>query len=255
MLIAGLASVTFRRLAAEEIVELAHAAGLGAVEWGGDVHVPAGRTDVAEQVRRRTLLAGLGIAAYGSYYKAGHSDPEEFTAVLDTAAALGAPRVRVWAGVLGSEQADEPYRRRVAADLARCAGLAAGRGMAVSPEYHVESLTDDLGSALDLYAAVASPALAGHWQPRESPDTAACLREIEALLPNLAAVHVFSWGDDGFTDRLPLADRADLWLPALKLLAADGRDRHATLEFVPDDDPEALLRDAAALREWIAAAG
>lgn len=254
MVIPGLASVTFRHLSADEVVDLAVQAGLSAIEWGGDVHVPAGHTEEARRLRERCARAGLEVGTYGSYYKAGHSRPQDFASALETAAVLGAPRVRVWAGVLGSDRAEEADRDRVAADLRRCARQADGRGISVTVEYHVESLTDTLDSALALYAE-AGPGLVPHWQPRESPQTPACLREVEALLPDLAAVHVFSWGEDGFTERLPLAERADLWQPVLKLLAADGARRHAMLEFVAEDSVESLLRDAADLRSWAAAAG
>ena len=52
---------------------------------------------------------------------------------------------------------------------------------------------------------------------------------------------------------LPLSDAADLWLP---VLAADdtgrwGHDRWAFLEYVPEDDPACLVREAATLRAWI----
>ena len=35
----GLCSVTFRKKTAEEVVNIAKKAGIGYIEWGGDVHV------------------------------------------------------------------------------------------------------------------------------------------------------------------------------------------------------------------------
>ncbi|MFC3996577.1 sugar phosphate isomerase/epimerase family protein [Nocardiopsis sediminis] len=252
MLVPGLVSVTFRDLDAEEIIDLAREAGLRAVEWGGDVHVPPGDTGRARDIGDRCRAAGLEIGGYGSYHKAGVTDPAGFPDIVATAAALGAPRVRVWAGTTGSAETGPEQRARTVEDIRRCAGVAAQAGLRVTVEHHVESLTDDLVSALRLHAEAASPALVPHWQPRESPDAEACLREVTALLPRLESVHAFSWGDDGYTERLPLADRADLWRPVLGLLAADGARREVLLEFVQDDSPEALLRDAADLRGWIA---
>ncbi|MFD6953474.1 xylose isomerase [Nocardiopsis sp. TSRI0078] len=253
MIVPGLASVTFRHLSSEEVVDLAAQARLGMLEWGADVHVRPGEYARAERVRGLCADAGLDIGTYGSYYKAGHGDPDDLAPVLGTAAALGARRVRVWAGVLGSAQAAPADRERVAADLRRCAARAAEHGLAVTVEYHVDSLTDTLDSATRLLAqAGTGHRLVPHWQPREEPDTAECLAQVGALLPDLAHVHVFSWGADGFTERLPLAERADLWRPLLGLLARDGDRRDAVLEFVPDDSPEAFLRDAASLRSWIA---
>lgn len=252
MITAGLASVTFRGRPVDEVVDLAAAAGLGAVEWGADVHVPPGDPAGAARVAELCRDRGLAIGTYGSYYKAGHADPAEFAPVLDSAEALGAPRVRVWAGVRGSAETDPAERDRITDDLRRCAELAAGRGIAVTAEHHVDSLTDDLTSALRLLDEV--DGLVAHWQPKESPEVDACLAEVTALLPRLAAVHAFSWGPDGYTERLALAERADLWRPLLALLAEDSRDRHVMLEFVADDSPESLRRDADALLTWLEAA-
>ncbi|PRX97756.1 sugar phosphate isomerase/epimerase family protein [Allonocardiopsis opalescens] len=251
----GLASVTFRTLPPDEVVRLAERAGVRVIEWAGDTHVPAGDLDRARAVRKACADTGIEPSTYGSYYKAGHSDPDAFEPAVAAAAELGAPRIRVWAGTRGSAEADTAQRGRVVGDLARCAALAEQAGLDLTVEYHVESLTDDLDSAARLYREVGAPNLVAHWQPRELPDTAACLAEVGALLPRLRTVHVFSWGADGYTERLPLAARADLWRPVLAALAADGAPRDALLEFVPDDSPEAFVRDAAALRDWIAEVG
>jgi 3-dehydroshikimate dehydratase len=56
----GLCSVSFRALPAAEVAERAAAAGLSAIEWGGDVHVPAGDLAMARAVAR--LSAGHGLA-------------------------------------------------------------------------------------------------------------------------------------------------------------------------------------------------
>ena len=45
----GLVSVTFRQLAPEALIDLAARAGLAAIEWGADIHVPPG--DDANAVR------------------------------------------------------------------------------------------------------------------------------------------------------------------------------------------------------------
>src|SRR4051812_49693737 len=96
----GLVSVTFRALGPQQVVELVRQANLDAIEWGGDIHVPHGDTARAREVRTMTLDAGLAVAAYGSYYRAAVSDADglPFARVLETAVALEAPTIRVWAG-------------------------------------------------------------------------------------------------------------------------------------------------------------
>lgn len=239
-MIAGLVSVTFRQLSPEEIVSLVVRAGLEAIEWGGDVHVPVGQFRTAREVRARCADNGIGIEAYGSYYRA----EGDFGPVLATALALGAPRIRVWAGSSGS--AEEPDRAAVVEDLRKVAALAAGEGVEIAVEYHANTLTDTLGSALALFAE--APALKPYWQPPVGSTADDALTAVPALDP--VAVHVFSWADDG--TRLPLAARESLWRPVFAALPAD---RHALLEFVRDDSPEAFAEDAATLRRWLATPG
>ncbi|HWD79704.1 MAG TPA: xylose isomerase, partial [Kribbella sp.] len=62
----GLVSVTFRQLAVEQVMEVAAGAGLSAIEWGGDIHVPLGNLVNAKRVRNLTEVHGLQVAAYGS---------------------------------------------------------------------------------------------------------------------------------------------------------------------------------------------
>ncbi|MFB9907046.1 sugar phosphate isomerase/epimerase family protein [Allokutzneria oryzae] len=248
MIVPGLVSVTFRQLSVPEIVRLTADTGLKAVTWGGDVHVPVGDLAAAERARTLTADAGLVVEGYGSYYKAGDSDPASFADALRTAVALGAPTIRVWAGVAGSADIDPRQRDAVTEDLRRCAELAAVHGVRVAVEYHVETLTDDIDSATRLFDDV--DALVPYWQPKETPEVDACLKEVRSLLPRLRTVHAFSWGPDGFTERLPLAARADLWRPVLAELGSDDQDRFVLLEFVVEDSLEAFRADASALLEW-----
>src|SRR6185312_13188931 len=100
MISPGLVSITFRALTPAEVIALARQAGLRGIEWGGDIHVPHGNGARAREVKEMTAEAGLTVAAYGSYYRAGQADSSglTFDAVLETALELGAPLIRVWAG-------------------------------------------------------------------------------------------------------------------------------------------------------------
>ncbi|MGC4030327.1 MAG: hypothetical protein QM754_01080 [Tepidisphaeraceae bacterium] len=98
----GLVSVTFRQRSVAQIISDVAKAGLQAIEWGGDVHVPPGDLPHAAEVRRQTAEAGLAVSSYGSYYNA-TKDPADLAGrVLATAAELGAPTVRMWAGPMDS---------------------------------------------------------------------------------------------------------------------------------------------------------
>jgi 3-dehydroshikimate dehydratase len=234
----GLVSVTFRQLSAREIVELAAGCGLGAIEWGGDVHVPS--VAVAFEVRRMAGDRGLIQAAFGSYWRASG----EFGAVLEIALALGAPTVRVWAGEIGS--ADSADRVGVVSALRRACELAEEVGVTVSLEYHSGTLTGSLSSTLRLVGEIDHRSLRLYWQPGPGRTHSQRLEELRWCLPYLSNLHVFHWalGSSGEVARRPLAEGELEWREYLGVAAGD---RYALLEFVPGDDPGVLRTEAATL--------
>ena len=256
MITPGLVSITFRQLAPDHVVSLAREANLGSIEWGGDVHVPHGDLARAREVRRLSDDAGLSVSAYGSYYRAGVSESQglAFGRVLDTAVALGAPTIRVWAGVVGSAAAHAATRAVVAADLARVCELARRGNACISLEFHADTLADTAEGALALLREVAHPSLTTFWQPPNGEDAADALRGLALLLPHVSNLHVFHWWPD-HRHRLPLAAGADRWRSYLALASQGVRPRHASLEFVPGESPEAFRADAATLRELLASPG
>jgi sugar phosphate isomerase/epimerase len=252
--IAGLVSVTFRQLSPREIVALARDAGLAAMEWGGDVHVPPGDLPRAREVAQMTRDAGLSVLAYGSYFRMGEEDPHRLTDLIDTVTALGAPAVRVWAGRRGSADADASYRRRVVEQTQQLADVADRAGVVVCYEFHEGTLTDTDDSAVELLRAAAEghPAVRTLWQPPHEQTVERCCQSLATLLPWLHHVHVFHWPRRG--ERAPLADGAARWRAYLDVLRRGGRACPLLLEFVRDDAPPQLATDAAALRSWIGSA-
>ena len=248
--VTGLVSVSFRKLPPRAIVDVARACGLIALEWGGDVHVPPGDLARAQDVGAMTRDAGLRVIAYGSYVRLGEADADSFPAVVDTAEALGAPAIRVWAGTRASADADEPYRRRVIAQARQLADLAAQKNVAVCYEYHADTLTDTDASALALIRATGDhPAVKTLWQPPHERPVEENVASLRGVLPWLHHVHVFHWPRRG--ERAPLADGAAPWRAYLDLLRHEKPDCPLLLEFVRGDDPVQLAADAATLRQWI----
>lgn len=245
----GLCSVTFRDREPARIAALAAEAGLAVVEWGGDVHVPPGDTARAGEAARVTRDAGLAVSSYGSYFRA--TAGERIDAVLDAAEALGADRVRVWAGRRGSADATADDRAEVTAALVRAAEAAGERGIRLALEYHGGTLADTPSATRRLLADVGHPALGAYWQPTVGADDDTALAEYAALAGQVDAVHVFSWWPR--TERHPLAAREGLWRAFFAEAASAAHPpRDALLEFVPEDDPAALAGEAAILRSWIA---
>lgn len=250
MLKLGLTSVTFRELSPQAIVALAAEAGLDAIEWGGDIHVPPGNPHRASEIAAMTVEAGLAVSSYGSYYRLGEeaNGGVRFADVLRTAEALAAPSIRVWAGTRGAAAADEAWWELMAADAARIAGAAEASGIRVDFEYHNGTLTDTAAGALRLLEQAAHPNLGLYWQPADSQDVLRAVEELHALAPYLHHLHVFHWVS---SRRCPLEEGRAAWKRYLAAAAnAPGLGMgYALLEFVVDDSPEAFKADARILRE------
>lgn len=228
-------------------------AGLKGIEWGGDVHVPHGDVGRAREVRELTLEAGLSVAAYGSYYRAGQSEGAglPFARVLETAVELGAPTIRVWPGGAGSDVTDEEGRWKIIEDLRRISGLAAKAGVSVSTEFHGGTLTDTNESAGRLFVEVDHANLFTCWQPHNGEGTEECVAGLREMQSRVSNIHVFHWWPTS-AERHALAEGAERWGAFWPLLKAVPGDRYALLEFVRGDEAEAFLRDAATLRAWLA---
>lgn len=253
MLRSGLVSVSFRKLSVFEICQLAQRAGVSGIEWGGDVHVPLGDLANARETARLNAEHGLQVACYGSYYRAGKGD--DFNPILETALALGAPSIRVWAGE-ASANCDAACRAEIVEDLKTVAELAAGRGVIVATEYHSGTLTDTPDSASQLMRETAGSGLRTLWQPQPNDgdeSVHANLASLRAALPNLLNIHAYCWiKHDGTLRRHPLRDGKDEW--ARYLAELGDRDAWTLLEFVLDDEPENLIDDARTLNELLASA-
>ncbi|SFL68543.1 Sugar phosphate isomerase/epimerase [Paenibacillus sp. 1_12] len=251
MIKTGLLSVTFRQLSPLEIIQLAAQAGLQAIEWGGDIHVPHGDVNRAKEVKDWTESAGIAIASYGSYYRVGcmNKDGLSFDKVLESAAALQAPAIRVWAGDQGSAKVDEAWWDKVITDGARIADLAQRAGITVDFEYHRNTLTDTRETAVRLLNGIGHPNIRCNWQPSVALTIDQRQQDLRAVLPWLANIHVFQW-EPGV--RKPLAEGAKEWSDYISIIREAPGQRYAMLEFVKDDDPQQFLADAGILKQVVA---
>lgn len=247
MIIPGIVSVTFRKHTADEIVKMAAAASLSAIEWGADVHAKVGETENALSVGRITRDAGLCPISYGSYFWCGYEGEHgDFAEVISTAEALGAANIRSWAGKKASDTVDDAEFAFVASEIAKRCDEAAAHGMTLSLEYHPNTLTDCKESAVRLAKAVDRDNLRLYWQPNFELSDADNLAALEAVLPWLSNVHVFSWLGAGAA-RYPLAHSRSLFRSCADMIRSDGRDHGMLLEFVKGDDPAQMAEDAEAL--------
>ena len=247
MLTTGIVSVTFRKLSVGEVASVSKKAALGAIEWGGDIHVPPMNEEAIRTAKCASDENGLKIASYGSYFNC-TGDDEEMEKNLSTAAALGAPNIRIWAGKLWSNDYTPQTRTDFIKRIRHTVQCAAKHGLTVSPEFHQGTLTDELDSALRLVDEVGEDNFRLYWQPNQFKDDEYNLRAIKGVLPYLSNVHVFSWHE---SDMYPLVWGEKMWRQYLDVIRSDGKDHNLLLEFVCDGTVDQLYRDAETLHGWL----
>lgn len=254
----GLVSITFRQFGVEKIIELVKTAGLKYIEWGGDIHVPHGDVDRAKQVGELTRDAGLEVSAYGSYYKVGHSEDDglSFDAVLDSAVALKAPVIRVWAGEKEDHEADAAYRTMIADESRRIADMAGQKGVKVAFEYHMRTLTNSGQSCRDLLEATDHPNIYVFWQAIHGIAPAENCRQMELVKPWIIEFHVFHWWPTHET-RCLLEEGRDNWKKYFENLkaAVEKKDLPVMLECAKDDLEVNFRKDADTLLSMLSVSG
>lgn len=243
MIKTSVASVTFRSRSIADIARLARQAGIDAVEWGADVHVPPNDEAAAKQALKASEENGLEISAYGSYYRAG--EDEDFTAVLRTAEYLGCRVIRVWAGNRGSAEYTQQERVQIEKRLTAAVQLAAEHNITVATEYHAKTLTDTLKSANLLLMHV--PGLHTLWQPPIGLSKEENLHAISELGGKIENLHVYCRDTGG--EKRPLEEGADDWKAYFAQAEKTHTERYATLEFVKDGSEVQFLHDAAVLHK------
>ena len=246
----GLTSVTFRKRSPDEVVSLASKAGLAGIEWGGDIHVPAGQVPEAHWVYKLTMEAGLEVSAYGSYYTVGRSRDQglRFRDVLQTAEVLHAPVVRVWAGDVGSMDATANYRRKVLDETREIADEAGRVGIRIAFEFHENTLNDTYDACCGLFYDLDHTEVTTYWQPVHGAGREVNGAGIESILAWISGIHVFHWWPDASV-RLSLREGIDDWSVYLSRLSGISGTVFANLEFVKEDLTEQFFEDAETLLE------
>ncbi len=251
----GLCSISFRGLSTDAVIEATVGAGLAGIEWGSDVHVPAGDTTTAAAVAARCTDVGLACPSYGTYVGVAADGPP-VESICETAIALGARNLRVWSPFGVTTGSGDPEKRQVIDDLRSTADVAAIHGLRVGVEFHGQTLTENADGATRLVEAVGRENFYTYWQPvywdeAVNPDHAAQLESFRGVVQHVSHLHVYWWIGH---DRYPLIDGSSTWAPVFDEARVAGRwdsDRYAFLEYVPGDDVELLAGEAATLRQLL----
>lgn len=245
----GLCSITFRGKSETEILGIVATAGLDAVEWGGDVHVPPADEIKARLIGELTRIGGLETLSYGSYYRC--ESAAEFDAVSSAAEVLGAKTIRVWAGNKDAEKYSEQEFYELTQTVKACADIAARRGQTIAFEYHFGTYNNSPENTLKLIKAVGKENVKTYWQPaywlqvEKAVEIEQNVRAITLIKDYIAGVHVYNW-EKG--ERLPLKAASEEWRRYCSMIG----DNNYFLEFVKGDSEQSFFADAEALKNlWL----
>ncbi len=144
----GLCSVTFRKKSAAKVVEIAKKAGIGYIEWGGDIHVT--NTEEARIVKSICDNEDIKICSYGSYYRVGCCDNSKWEEICLIATAMGASSVRVWLGEKNSEETTQTEYNRILDDLKCICSVAQRYNLLVCPECHDNTYNNNTDAFLKI---------------------------------------------------------------------------------------------------------
>ena len=245
MFVPGIVSATFKTESVDYVINVAKEAGLKAVEWSENHHIKKGDFAFAKETAEKTADAGLEIAGYGSYYRLGQN--MEIRDSLDTASALGAKEMRIWAGNTPSASLSEEERASLIEELRTSTKTAESYGIVLNLEWHKNTLTDTNGSGLDTLEKVSSPWLRTLWQPTQALTFEERKEGLGMIRPFLSYLHVYYWDETG---RRPLSEGVSHWREYFSLLDKEKK-YYTLLEFVKGDSREQFLADAKVLEELI----
>lgn len=252
MIKAGLCSVTFRSKSPKEIIDLAVKAKLHSIEWGSDVHVREGDVTLAEEIRKMTEAAGLEVSSYGSYYRLGMKN--DIIPYLESARALGALEIRVWAGFNPSYYHLFDARQALVSEAKEISRKAAEYGITISTECHANTLTDTPESLIRYMFEVNEPNFRTYWQALDHIPDNEQLHSLKTIyttgkLTNLHVYHFDFFGAD--CEQKLLSEAYDKWLDRFMVFKDDVTDRHAMLEFVRGGSEENFFSDSRTLLKLV----
>jgi len=235
----GLVSVSFRDHSPEEILSAMKRCGLGAVEWGSDVHVPPHSARSIAALQKR---CGVECCSYGTYFRLGVTPTAQLAEYIAAAKTLGTHILRLWCGNKNSEDHSPTEKEELFGECRRAADMAEKGGVTLCMECHGETYTNTAQAAYELMQEVGSPHFRMYWQPGQYRTKAENLEYARLLAPYTKHLHVFNWAGE---EKYPLGDAVQTWREYLDCFEGS---RTLLLEFMPDGRIESLEREVQALK-------
>ncbi len=247
----GFASVTFRPIKdLSRIVAIAVKTGVDCIEWGGDVHVT--NEHEAQQAKALCEKAGIEIISYGSYYRVGSGNVEEWEKICKIAHTMGAKIVRVWLGKKGSADTDSVYYEKILNDLTSICNLAKKYSLVVAPECHTNTYNDNTDAFLKILAEVKEKSGCDNFKTyfqSKYVNLEYDFDRIERTVNEIEVVHV-SYLDQIKEQASQKKDRKYI-KKLLEKLKCEGYDKLVLIEFTHFSSPLFFMKDIAVLKKQI----
>jgi sugar phosphate isomerase/epimerase len=254
----ALCTIAFRERLLEYSLDLACEAGIDGVEiWGREPHISEEyESNRVAATKKMVQERGLEVAVFGSYLRFGTVNTESMRLrdVLQTAAGLGVPIVRVWASDVGSAQADDEVWRETVLECREAACAAEKMGMRLAAEMHTNTLADTARSARRLVEDINCDNFGLNFQPLPELDNDAEER-LQHVLPFVFHMHAQNYAPlDGSPEKLERAGLAEGvidYAPLVEQLQNHEYEGYVAVEFSPsnaDDKYDAVVRDCRYLR-------
>ncbi|MCQ2462663.1 MAG: sugar phosphate isomerase/epimerase [Clostridia bacterium] len=142
----GLTSTTLRKYSLEEVADISHKAGAEMIEWGSDFHVKT--VSDAEKAKKLCDEREIVVNSYGTYYKIGCGDLEQWKKICEISAAMGAKYIRTWLGEKGSDATGEKLYSAIVEQTLRMADEAEKYSLVICNECHPNTYNDTTESTL-----------------------------------------------------------------------------------------------------------
>lgn len=241
----GVCSVTFRKLSAAKVVEIAKKAGVRYIEWGGDVHVT--NEEEARIVKSVCDNEDIKICSYGSYYRVGCADKAEWEKICRIAKAMNAVSVRVWLGNKNSEETTQAEYDRILADLKSICSVAKEYDLLVCPECHDNTYNNNTDAFLKIKDDLKADNFRTYFQSRYQKYDYDIDR-IERTFGYIENVHV-SYRDLAREQRFKKKDKAYLDRLLKKFMEKDF-DGIVLVEFTKGSKERSFLKDTERLKGY-----
>jgi sugar phosphate isomerase/epimerase len=256
MIRAALASAALPGEPPETVLQTALGAGFKGVEWFADGFLELGDKEAAGGLMMQTLRAGLCSVSYASSFRFGIHDHGSFIKVLDTAAALHVPLVRVWTGPpgvgTGSVDAEGRADREFADEILRLADKAGELGISLCLGFAKGSMLHSYDSAVRLFSSLDHPFVKLVWELLAGSSFDTAREAFSSLSGRIGLVLARSTSDQA--GREGLAAHAEDWLEYLDAYDEQGGSpdmvRHVLVQSIRDGNTTMLAEDAACIADW-----